>query len=216
MPRRDLTLYTFAVSHFCEKVRWTLDQAGIRYEEKPMTPVFHLWSAWHMGGRGATTLPILKASNGPVPRDHIQDSTRILLWLAAEYGLGALLPTERSLSDQVSAIEDRFDVIGHHVNRVIYAQALQHDEQVLRFWNSSATPQQDRWLRLAFPLIKWGCMRRMRLQADAVRQSQHRLQQTLAWLDGRLSDGRRYLVGGQLSLADISVASILAPLACPS
>jgi hypothetical protein len=28
-----LKLYTFNISHFAEKARWTLDYEGIRYEE---------------------------------------------------------------------------------------------------------------------------------------------------------------------------------------
>lgn len=31
-----------------------------------------------------------------------------------------------------------------------------------------------------------------------------------------MADGRRYLVGDQLSLADITAASLLAPIACPA
>ena len=35
------------------------------------------------------------------------------------------------------------------------------------------------------------------------------------WLDEQLADGRTYLVDGTFTVADITAASLLAPLACP-
>ena len=36
------TLVTIAFSHFCEKARWALDHAGVRYVEERYAPVAHL------------------------------------------------------------------------------------------------------------------------------------------------------------------------------
>lgn len=214
MPPRELTLYTFAMSHFCEKIRWTLDLCNLPYVEVPMTPVFHLYSAWRMGGRGRTSLPILKVVARQSPTDFIQDSTRILSWLDRELGPCDLMP-RCSLSEEVSAIEDRFDRIGQDVSRLLYAHAFQHDDKVLRFWGSSATPWQRQCLKASLPLVRWVFRRRLGLSRNGLRRADHQLQQALAWLDGRLSDGRTFLVGSRLTVADVAAASLLAPLACP-
>ena len=60
MTSAPLTLYTFAMSHFSEKIRWTLDACQLPYEERCLTPVFHMPTALHLGGRGQTTLPIVQ------------------------------------------------------------------------------------------------------------------------------------------------------------
>lgn len=214
MPPRELTLYTFAMSHFCEKIRWTLDLCNLPYVEVPMTPVFHLYPAWRMGGRGRTSLPILKVAARHSPTDFIQDSTRILSWLDRELGPCELMP-RCSMSEEVSAIEDRFDRIGQDVSRLLYAHAFQHGDKVLRFWGSSATPWQRRCLKASLPLVRWIFHRRLGLNRSGLRKADHQLQQALAWLDGRLSDGRTFLVGPKLTVADVAAASLLAPLACP-
>lgn len=214
MPPRELTLYTFAMSHFCEKIRWTLDLCNLPYVEVPLTPVFHLYPAWRMGGRGRTSLPILKVVARQSPTDFIQDSTRILSWLDRELGPCDLIP-RCGLSDDVSAIEDRFDRIGQDVSRLLYAHAFKHGDKVLRFWGSSATPWQRQCLKASLPLVRWSFQRRLDLSRDGLRHADHRLQQALAWLEGRLSDGRMFLVGSRLTVADVSAASLLAPLACP-
>lgn len=214
MPPRELTLYTFAMSHFCEKVRWTLDLCGLPYQEVPMTPVFHIVPAWRMGGRGKTSLPILKVVARQTTTDFIQDSTRILSWLDREIGPSDLIP-RCSLSEEVSAIEDRFDRVGLDVSRIVYAHAFAQGDQFLRFWGSSASHWQRRCLRASLPVIRWAWQRQLDLSPKRMRHAEQRLQQALAWLDGRLSDGRVFLVGSRLTVADVAAASLLAPLACP-
>lgn len=214
MPSQELTLYTFAMSHFCEKIRWTLDLCGLPFEEKPMTPVFHAFSAWRMGGRGRTSLPILKVSQSASRVDYVQDSTRILGWLDQVSGPFDLLP-RCELAQDVSAIESRFDKVGQDVTRLIYAQAFTRPDKLLSFWTSSAAGWQRRCLKAGWPVIRAIYRHQLDLSPKGLVQAEHRLQQALAWLDGRLSDGRTFLVGNSLTVADVAVASLLAPLACP-
>ena len=41
----DLTLYTFGLSHYCEKARWSLDLCGVPYQEVRWAPGPHLLTA---------------------------------------------------------------------------------------------------------------------------------------------------------------------------
>ena len=50
-----LTLYTFAMSHYSEKIRWVLQASRLPFREAVMTPAFHMLPALRMGGQGQTT-----------------------------------------------------------------------------------------------------------------------------------------------------------------
>ena len=206
-----LTLHTFSISHFSEKARWLLDASGIDYVEKPWVPFFHVVPALRLGGRRATTVPILVTETGPV-----QDSTRILLWLEKHRAPFALLPTDPALREQVLAIEDRFDRIGTHVIRYAYRDALHDSEGIKTVWTLDASPLQKRIVGAAFPLMRAAFRRMLQLgNPRAVASSERKILEGMDWIAGQIADGRRYLVGDSLSAADITVAALLSPLACP-
>ena len=215
MQHAPLTLYTFAMSHYSEKIRWTLDACHFDYKEVVMTPVAHLTPAWRMGGKGATTLPILRAEKAGGGKVLVQDSTAILRWLSRNLGPLPVLPVEPVLYDEVMSIEDRFDAIGQDVARLLYFTGFDQKEKIIEMWTRHASKGETRFIRLFYPLIKWGFKRRLKITAAQAKRSEQRIQQALAWLEGRLSDGRLFLVGGQLTVADITAASLLAPLAAP-
>jgi glutathione S-transferase len=50
-------LITIPISHFCEKARWALDRAGVRYRERAHLQLIH-WLAVRRAG-GGTTVPVL-------------------------------------------------------------------------------------------------------------------------------------------------------------
>jgi len=215
MDQAGLTLYTFAMSHYSEKVRWALSACRLPFREVVMTPAMHLLPAMRMGGRGRTTLPILSELrlNGEV--SHIQDSTRILLWLDDRHGPLDILPQGTQLRGECLDIEQRFDAIGRDIARCLYADAFDDDAHVLGLWTQHASPLQARMLGYLYPLIKLGTRLRLDTSRIRVARSVQRIQQALAWLEGRISDGRLYLVGSRLTVADITAAALLAPLACP-
>lgn len=203
------TLYTFAMSHYSEKIRWTLDASGIAYQEVCLTPVFHILPALIMGKRGQTTLPVLKT-----PVGSIQDSPRILRWLREHHGPMALSP--EALLPEIDEVARRFDAIGKDVARYLYAHSFgPGDEHIKRLWTDHATPGQATFIRLAYPLIEWAFRRKLRITEAGAARAHQRIGEAVDWLDARLADGRAYLVGGQLSTADLTAASLLAPLACP-
>ena len=93
-----MRLYSFAMSHYSEKIRWVLDHSHLPYEEICMTPVFHIRPALKMGKRGQTTLPILQDGD-----QCVQDSSRIVFWLEQNKGALTLLPqSDRELVIKIS------------------------------------------------------------------------------------------------------------------
>ncbi|MES2682493.1 MAG: glutathione S-transferase N-terminal domain-containing protein [Pseudomonadota bacterium] len=206
-----LKLHTFSVSHFSEKARWLLDASGIDYVEEPWVPFLHIVKTLRKGGRGATTVPILDTGEGC-----IQDSTRILLWLEKHRAPFSLMPVDAALREQVLAVEDRFDRVGNHVVRYAYSVSLDNAEGVTKLWTIDATPGQTRFIRAAYPLLRMVFRSKLKLgNAAAVAASEQRFGEGLDWIAEQIKDGRRYLVGTQLTAADITAAALLAPIACP-
>lgn len=204
-----LGLYTFSVSHFSEKIRWTLDAARIPYQETRWTPFFHLLPALRKG-KLTTTVPILET-----PQGFVQDSTRILLWLEEHEPAFSLVPREAALREQAMAIEDRFDRIGTHVTRYIYSRALKDTETVVALWSLDATPMKARLVSNLFPLLRMLMRGALQMSRENVERSKKAIAEGLDWLDAQLADGRRFLVGDRLTVADITAASLLAPLFGP-
>lgn len=203
-----LTLYTIAMSHYSEKIRWLLDVEGLTYREVALTPVFHIRPALIKGRKGQTTVPVLQAGT-----TSIQDSTRIIEWLARERGPLATLPQD--LRAEAMAVEDRFDAIGKDVARYLYHTGFAHTDVILGMWTRFATPGQSRVLHLAYPLIKAAFKLKLNINAKAARRAEQRIDEAMLWLEARLAAGQHYLVGNRFTVADITAASLLAPMACP-
>jgi glutathione S-transferase len=204
-------LMTFAASHFCEKARWALDWHGIAYDEIGWPPGLHLVLAKSYGAKGRT-VPILL--DGP---EIIQGSGAIIDWAESKTTNPdrSLNPTENL--NEAKDIERRADeIIGPHVRRLTFAELLPSHAHLVKqalFYKASG------WRRLAGNMmwpVSWRAMMRLYdLGPGAAAESRARLETELDWLDGKLADGRAYVVGDRFSRADLTVASLLANFAEP-
>jgi len=205
-----LTLYTFAMSHYSEKIRWTLDHCQLPYREVCLTPVFHIGPALRMGRRGQTTLPVLQTTDTA-----IQDSPRILNWLAQHHGPLDVMPALHGQA--VRDVEQRFNAIGKDVARFLYANSFGvADAHIIKLWTDHATPLQARFIRAAYPVIRWSFRRKLHITPKRSELARQRIGEVIDWLESQLADGRTYLVGNSFTVADITAASLLAPIACPA
>lgn len=202
------TLYTIAMSHYSEKIRWLLDVEGATYREAALTPVFHVRPALVKGLRGRTTVPVLQ-----IDHQAVQDSTQIIEWLDTAYSPLTTLPAH--LRDEIMAVEERFDAIGKDVARYLYHTGFEHTDTILALWTRFASPLETRVVRLAYPLIKAVFKIKLNINAKAAARAEQRIDAALTWLEKRLADGHDYLVGNQFTVADITAAALLAPMACP-
>ncbi|MDF1782326.1 MAG: glutathione S-transferase family protein [Alcanivoracaceae bacterium] len=202
-----LTLYTINMSHYSEKIRWLLDYEGIPYVEKALTPAIHALPMLLKGGRGQTTVPLVQSGNV-----RVQNSPRIVDWLAREYGPLTSFP--EASRDEIVAIQRRFDAIGKGVARYLYLPGFAHSALILDIWTQFSTPWENRVVRVTYPVIKAMFQLKLKINKKDVAIAQKRIDAEIKWLEGRIKQGR-YLVGNNLTVADITAASLLAPLACP-
>jgi glutathione S-transferase len=160
--------------------------------------------------RQNTTVPILEV-NGEI----IQDSTRILMWLERNRTPFPLLPVDMEERQAVLEIEQRFDLVGKHIIRYVYDAALRDINAVLKLWTVRSSALEKRSLELSAPLLEGTFRSRFKISPAEVVRSKGRITENLVWLAERVQESGPLLHREQLSAADITAASLLAPLACP-
>ena len=209
------TLIVFAISHYCEKARWALDYLGVNYAVKHIAPGVHHQLAKKLGAPGSS-LPILVLS-GQGDQEFIQGSSAIIDWAEANKAADARSLAPQSNRQQALEMEQRLDdVLGVHVRRFYYSEALVDYPQSVRPIFTRDLTLLQRWLVTA----AWGGIRKrmikgMDLGPEQGMQSRELVVTEMEWLDGLLADGRSFLSGDTLSRVDITAASLLAPLVQP-
>ena len=202
------TLYQFPISHYCEKTRWHLDHKGLDFQVDNLFPGLHRLKSKRLAN--IVTLPILKDGE-----QVIGDSTQIALYLEQHYPERPLLPTDAAQRAEVLELEEQFDRLGVHVRRWLYGQIKQWDS-VMHAMLKVYRPLLG--LRdLMKPVLINGVQRLYGVTPPRVAKSQAELLEGLALIESRIhGDPSRYLVGEQLTLADISAAALFAPLFTPA
>lgn len=204
-------LYVFAISHYCEKARWALDHFGIAYRLKHMMPGMNRRIAKKLGADSGS-LPFLEIENGVVA-----GSAAIIDWCEQHHAsekprLNGENPAE------VTAIEKRLDdITGVHIRRYYYSDALLTDPASVRPIFSRDLPLMQK----AAVMLDWSKIVPFMIEGMDLGEAQGlrsyaKLAAELEWLDGLLADGRPYLTGGTFTRADLTAASLLAPLVNPA
>ena len=206
------TLHVFAISHYCEKARWALDYLDIDYEINYLAPGNHGKFARKLGAR-RSSLPILVAA-GQV----VQGSAEIISWADAKAAHGKTKLIPETARDECLELEKRVDdILGVHIRRYYYSEALvEHPQSVRPIFTKDLSILQKLSVSSAWSVIRKAMIDRMDLGYEQGQESRRIVDGELDWLDGLLSDGRKFLCGDQFSCADIAAASLLAALVTPS
>ena len=203
-------LYVFAISHYCEKARWALDHFGIAYRLQHVVPGLNRALAKRLGAASGS-LPFLAAADGVVA-----GSSAIIDWGERRRAVGHASLTGTAPAE-VRALEHRLDqVAGVHIRRYYYSDALFNAPGSVRPIFSRDLALLPRlavtlgWRKIVPKMIAG-----MDLGPAQGAQSREHLLGELDWLDSLLSDGRTYLSGDSFTRADLTAASLLAPLVNP-
>lgn len=201
-------LITLPLSHYCEKARWALDLAAIEYREVRHLPLIH---RWHTRRAGATSLPILETAAAV-----LTDSAAIVHYADKHSRAVRLMPTRAVDRQEAVELERYFDrELGPHSRRWVYSHLLGCRRLLNRLF-SSGVRRPERYLTspvmsVTRPLIRSA----YRVKPEAAERSLQRIREVFQVVDERLADGRRYLVGHQLTVADITFAALAAPMLLP-
>ncbi len=208
----DVVLESIGISHFVEKVRWSMDRLGIDYMERH-----------HGGTLGAyftgRTVPQLRVRTGVV-QTVIGNSPEILRFLWGNYSgtLGDkadfLEPTPERLQ-----LEARLDRYARNLQVWIYHHLRQERELTLHLWGVD-DPETPGWqkaaLRLTYPVLAMLIRRTFRINEHHYSKAVHYIEELLADVDVQLADGRTSILGEEtINYTDIAFAALSGPWLMP-
>jgi glutathione S-transferase len=202
-------LITIGISHYCEKVRWALDWQDISYIEESHAPPFHrIYTRRYEG----TTVPILVTNDG-----NFTDSTNILDYLnniAAKDR--KLYPDDPQLREEVNELEELFDTkLGVATRSWGYFQALKNPLQILIVWGKQTPLLEKIGCAIAFPYTVNLVRKKYKILPEEATNSLQIIREIFESIDRQLQTGKEYLVGDSFSAADLTFASLAAPILRP-
>lgn len=207
-----LRLITIGFSPYCEKVRWTLDLAGVPYTEDAHAPGFHAFATLPATKGRASATPVLVLRNGTAT----WDSTSIMKRLVAMYHneVGFLYPL--GMGAEVEALEEHLDEnLGPHTRQWQYYYTLR-DEALASSFFTKFNAVVERWLLpFVYPDLRKGLRRALKLDDDHRDASLAEVDKVFTDVATMLSDGRKYLLGDEMTAADITFASLAYPVLHP-
>jgi glutathione S-transferase len=200
-------LITFPPSSDCENARWVLDHYGIAYREEPHAPPFFL--------------PVLYWNRGRAVPMFIDPDVRLSGLTAIIRHFEALAPPERrlvaaGLEEEVQRLWADYDLNMDQAT-VTWAYTV-----LLPKWGvmieplSMGTPDFERFtVRYLYGLPALFLWKALKLSKPRAAEALVVLRCYFAAVSERLADGRPYLAGDRLTLADIAFAVAGAPLVLP-
>jgi glutathione S-transferase len=208
--RTSRIVYQFPISHFCEKTRWNLDAKRLSYVVRDMVPGWHVVELRRMGAAG--TVPVLVDGDAV-----IADSNAIAQHLDRAYPERPLVPREASMRDRALELERRFGDAGVRVRQWMYGQLAARPGSIAKRLFSTQTAGIRLVGELVAPVLERGLRRKYRLDDEGIAQARRDIGEALDRLEAETKgDPKRYLVGDELSIADITAASLLGPLVAPA
>lgn len=210
MTERTPRLITLPISHYCEKARWALDRAGVRYREERHVQGMHRLMA-RRAGAGAT-VPVLVTEQGVLGESH-----DILVWADERASAHArLLPEQADERAEAERLCRRFDeVLGPSGRRLIYVHMFSQRELALDYNNVGLPAWENRLSRGGWPVFERVISRVLGIVPGCEVRDEATVFAELDHVAELLADGRPYLCGARFTAADLTFAALSAPLVVP-
>lgn len=205
-----LRLYQFAISHYCEKIRWALDYKKLNYETTNLLPGQHVKTVQRLTRGTGASVPVLE-HDGEV----IQGSSDILDYLDRTFADKPLTPADEPARTQALAWEKRLDEeAGPAVRCYSYHHFLQRPKIVVPLL-TAGTPFYNRFLlSLTFSRVNEVMRKWMKINKKTAEESRKVMENLLSELAETYSR-QPFLAGESFSRADLTAAALFAPLFQP-
>lgn len=203
----DLKLHQFAFSHFNEKARWALAWKDLDCERITYLPGPHMGPIKRLSG--ATTTPVLEA-DGEV----ISGSAAIIDFLERAQAEPPLYPTDEDQRREALALQERMDAeLGPAVRTALFSALVNEGGYLCQMFAGSKGPLKRAAYRATFPLAR-GLIAKGNGVTDPANVAAcfRRTEEALDWL-AEAAAVSGYLVGNAFSVADLTAAALLAPIA---
>jgi len=191
-----MLLLQFSTSHYCRKARLALGYKQISYQVENLTPGLHALKLRPL--TGLTTIPVLLPQQAGEP-EAIADSTRIFKYLEIYRPEPNLFLASLEQQTEAWLLEDWLDESIGTATRFVYYD-----------FRAGAGKQIDPSLfsQVLIQIVR----RQYGITPAAVELAESRLENAIAFLSQRWQTSY-YLVGDRLSVADLTAAALLSPLA---
>lgn len=204
-----IRLYQFAISHYCEKVRWALDYKGLSYETVSLLPGQHVKTIRKLTGEDSS-VPVIDHDG-----HRVQGSKEIIDYLDETFPEKPLTPADPQAREAAIAWEQRLDdEVGPAVRCYSYHHFLQRPKVVVPML-AAGTPFYNRiLLKLAFSRVDEIMRKWMKINEKTAELSRETMEAYLTEL-AEAYQQRTYLVGDSFSRADLAAAALFAPMFQP-
>jgi glutathione S-transferase len=202
-------LWQLQISHYVEKVRWALDYKRVPHVRRTLLPGLHLMKAKRLTGDTSTT-PVLT-----IDGRSIGDSTRIIAAIEERWPQPPLYPEDPTQRHRALELEEFFDEeLGPHIRRAFYNELLPHPERVVPLFTQGRPLATRAVLRVGFPVLRVAMRERFEISAEAAANSRAKIVAAIDRLEREISPNG-YLVGDSFTVADLTAAALLYPVARP-
>jgi glutathione S-transferase len=208
-PAGHPVLWHLKVSHYNEKARWALDYKGLPHVRRAAVPGRH--SAVARGLTGGSTLPVLVMDGRA-----IGDSTHIIEALERKCPEPALYPSDPADRKRALELEDFFDEeLGPHTRLLFLHHALPDPKLVLGAFVPDLHGPRYAIARTTFPVVRRRVKADFGINAERVALAYGKLAAAGMRFRAELQPSG-YLVGREFSVADLTLAALMAPIVAPS
>ncbi len=198
---------TFPPSADCETGRWALKYYAVEFDEHPHAPPFFFLAVFLNKGRN---FPLLTGDG------LFLNGVRAILdhFNSVASPERKLVPSE--YSDQIESLWVTFNkTMGAAVVTWAYTHLLPHREIMIRPLSLGCPAYQQTFVRLFYPIPKTILWKALKLGQPAADEALVKIRATFAQVDEMLADGRKWLIGDRMTLADLAFAASGAPLVLP-
>lgn len=203
-------LWHLKVSHYNEKVRWALDHKRIPHERRALMPGSHSRVAARLTDGACTTTPVLV-----IDGEAIGDSSRIIEALERRHPAPPLYPADPLQWRRALELEEFFDEeLGPYTRLLCVHHLLPESRLLFGTFTPDLRGPRRAVARAIYPRVRRGIVDIFGIDEDSVAEAFDKLR----------AAGERFraevlpcghLVADQFTVADLTLASLLAPLVAP-
>jgi glutathione S-transferase len=201
-------LWHLKVSHYNEKARWALDYKRVPHLRCAVEPGRHRATARRL--TGGSTFPVLVLDG-----EAIGDSSRIIEALERRYPEPALYPSDPAGRRRALEIEELFDEeLGPSLRLLVVSHMLPSGNLLLGAFLPDLRGPRRRTALAMFPLIRRKFVADLGIDDESVALAWTKLRAAVEAFREELQPNG-YLVGDGFTVADLTVAALVAPAVAP-
>jgi glutathione S-transferase len=206
MVEDPIELHQFSHSHFNEKVRWTLDYKGIPHVRINYIPGPHVAQIRRLSGQAQ--VPVVRI-DGRV----VHGSAAIIDVIEQRFPSPPLYPADATTREEALALQARLDAeLGPEVRRAAFETIIDDAAFMVATFASEKPAWKRRAFRAAFPLVRAVMKKSMNITPETGRRARDTVDKMLDFLAEK-SAATGYLAGDAFSVADLTGAALLGPVA---